>query len=302
MQRSFGRTTRVDPVQIGVVFPQTEIGGDVARVKHYARAVDQLGYKHLLAYDHVLGADPSVHAPWTGPYDVHTTFHEPFVLFGYLAGITSLELVTGVIILPQRQTALVAKQAAEIDLLTNGRFRLGIGVGWNRVEYDGLGQDFTARGRRSGEQVELLRRLWTEQTVTGTVDDERIIGAGLAPSPVQRPIPVWFGAQSPAAYRRTGRLGDGWFPQVQPGPELDQAKAIVEQAARDAGRDPATLGMEGRVAWRGSADEVLARVEQWRAAGASHVAINTMKAGLSSVDDHLTALGSVAAALGFTAD
>jgi probable F420-dependent oxidoreductase len=287
-------------MQIGVVFPQTEIGGDVAAVRHYAQTVEQLGYQHVLVYDHVLGADPSVHAPWTGPYDVHTTFHEPFVLFGYLAAITSLELVTGVIILPQRQTALVAKQAAEVDLLTNGRFRLGIGVGWNQVEYDGLGQDFTSRGRRSGEQVELMRRLWTEQTLTDTVDDERIVGAGLAPLPVQRPIPVWFGAQSPPAYRRAGRLGDGWFPQVQPGPELDQARAIVEQAARDAGRDPAALGMEGRASWHGSADEVVASVEQWRAVGATHLSINTMRAGFSSVDDHLAALESVAAALALT--
>jgi probable F420-dependent oxidoreductase len=287
-------------MQIGVVFPQTELGGDVAAVRHYAQTVEQLGYRHVLIYDHVLGADRSVHAPWTGPYDVHTTFHEPFVLFGYLAAITSLELVTGVIILPQRQTALVAKQAAEVDLLTNGRFRLGIGVGWNRVEYDGLGQDFTTRGRRSGEQVELLRRLWTEQTITGTVDDERIIGAGLAPLPVQRPIPVWFGAQSTAAYRRVGQLGDGWFPQLRPGPELDQARAIVEQAARDAGRDPAVLGMEGRVSWHGSADEIVARAEQWRAIGSTHLSINTMNAGLRSVDEHLTALRSVAVALSLT--
>jgi probable F420-dependent oxidoreductase len=287
-------------MQIGVVFPQTEIGGDVAAVRHYAQTVEQLGYRHLLVYDHVVGADPSVHAPWTGAYDVHTTFHEPFVLFGFLAGVTSLELVTGVVILPQRQTALVAKQAAEVDLLTNGRFRLGVGVGWNRVEYDGLGQDFTTRGRRSGAQVELLRRLWTEQTVTDTVDGERIIGAGLAPLPVQRPIPVWFGAQSPAAYRRAGRLGDGWFPQVQPGPDLDQARAIVDQAARDAGRDPGELGMEGRVSWRGSADEVVTRAEQWRAAGATHLSINTMGAGFDSVDDHLVSLDSLASSLGLT--
>src|ERR1700760_2944002 len=153
-------------MQIGVVFPQTELGGDVAAVRDYARGVEQLGYRHLLVYDHVLGADPSVHTPWTGPYDMHTTFHEPLVLFGFLAGITSLELVTGVIILPQRQTALVAKQAAEVDLLTGGRFRLGIGVGWNRVEYQALGKDFGNGGRRSEEQIALLRRLFTQQSVT----------------------------------------------------------------------------------------------------------------------------------------
>jgi probable F420-dependent oxidoreductase len=282
-------------MQLGVVFPQTELGGDVGAVRAYAEGVEQLGYKHVLVYDHVLGADPSRHAPWTGPYDVNTTFHEPFVLFGFLAGITSLELVTGVIILPQRQTALVAKQAAEVDLLTNGKFRLGIGVGWNRVEYDGLGQDFTTRGRRSGEQVELMRKLWTTQVVDATVDDENIVGAGIAPLPVQRPIPVWFGAQSAPAYRRAGRLGDGWFPQVQPGPKLDEAKAIVDAAARDAGRDPSSLGMEGRISWTGDADELAAGVAAWRAAGATHLSINTMKAGLETVDDHLQALVTAAA-------
>lgn len=287
----------VEIMQIGVVFPQTELGGDAGAVRAYAQGVEQLGYRHLLVYDHVLGADPEAHAPWRGPYDLHTTFHEPFVLFGFLAGITSLELVTGVIILPQRQTALVAKQAAEVDLLTGGRFRLGIGVGWNRVEYDGLGQDFTTRGRRSGEQVELMRELWTRDSVTSTVDGERVIAAGIAPAPVQRPIPVWFGAQSPPAYRRAGRLADGWFPQIQPGPELDDARAIVEQSARDAGRDPSTLGMEGRVSWESGADEVVGRIEQWRAVGATHVSINTMNAGFTSVDDHLAALESVAGML-----
>jgi probable F420-dependent oxidoreductase len=287
-------------MRIGVVFPQTELGGDAGAVRHFAQAVDQQGYRHLLVYDHVVGADPSVHAPWTGPYDVDTTFHEPFVLFGFLAGITSLELVTGVIILPQRQTVLVAKQAAEIDLLTGGRFRLGIGVGWNRVEYDALGQDFTTRGRRSGQQVELLRRLWAQRSVDATIDAERVIGAGIAPAPVQRPIPVWFGCSSPPAYRRAGRLGDGWFPQGQPGRELDEARTLVEDAAHEAGRDPSTLGMEGRINWRGSLDETVAAVEQWRAAGATHLAINTMGAGLTSVDDHIAAFASVATALGLS--
>jgi probable F420-dependent oxidoreductase len=287
----------VEVMQIGVVFPQTELGGDAGAVRAYAQGVEQFGYRHLLVYDHVLGADPAQHAPWRGPYDVDTTFHEPFVLFGFLAGITSLELVTGVLILPQRQTALVAKQAAEVDLLTGGRFRLGVGVGWNHVEYDGLGQNFSTRGRRSGQQVELLRRLWTERSVTATVDNERVIAAGIAPPPVQRPIPIWFGAQSPPAYRRAGRLGDGWFPQMQPGAEFDEARAVVEKAAEEAGRDPSTLGMEGRVSWKNGVDEVAANVARWREVGATHVSINTMKAGFATVDDHLTALEAVAAAV-----
>src|ERR1700740_1806061 len=153
-------------MRIGVVFPQTELGGDPAVVRAYGQRVEELGFTHILAYDHVVGADPKVHRGWHGPYNIHSTFHEPFVLFGYLAAITTLELVTGIIILPQRQTALVAKQAAEVDLLTGGRFRLGGGLGWTRVEYDALGQDFTTRGRRIEEQVQLLRRLWTEPSVT----------------------------------------------------------------------------------------------------------------------------------------
>ncbi len=289
-------------MQIGVVFPQTEIGPDPGAVRSYAQGAEQLGFAHLLAYDHVLGADPAVHPGWSGPYNIRSTFHEPLVLFGYLAAVTSLELVTGVIILPQRQTALVAKQAAEVDLLTGGRFRLGVGLGWNPVEYEALGKRFEDRGTRLAEQVTLLRRLWTEQTVTHEGKHERVTGAGLAPRPAQRPIPVWFGAQSPPAYRRAGRLADGWFPQVPPGPRLDDARSIIEQAAVQAGRDPAGLGMEGRVSWgAGGAQAVAQRVSDWRDAGASHVSVNTMGAGLESVDDHLAALAATAAALGLSA-
>jgi probable F420-dependent oxidoreductase len=285
-------------MQIGVVFPQTEIGADRGAVRAYAERVEALGFAHLLAYDHVLGADPEVHTPWRGPYNVDTTFHEPFVLFGYLAAVTSLELVTGIIILPQRQTALVAKQAAEVDLLTNGRFRLGVGLGWNAVEYEALGANFSDRGRRVGEQIELMRRLWTERSVTHAGPYEHVTGAGLAPLPVQRPIPVWFGAASEPAYRRAGRLADGWFPQVPPGPPLDAARAIVDEAARAAGRDPSALGMEGRVSWTADGvDKLVDHVGRWRAVGASHVSINTMGAGLGSVDGHLAALGAAAEAL-----
>jgi probable F420-dependent oxidoreductase len=284
-------------VNIGVVFPQTEIGADRGAIRSYAQRVEELGFSHVLAYDHVLGADPKVHAPWRGPYDVDTTFHEPFVLFGYLAGFTSLELVTGIIILPQRQTALVAKQAAEVDLLTGGRFRLGVGLGWNAVEYEALGKSFADRGRRIDEQVELMRRLWTERAVTFAGADETVTAAGLAPLPVQRPIPVWFGAQSPRAYARVGRLADGWFPQMPPDSRLDEARQVIATAAEEAGRDPATIAMEGRVSW-GGADRLIEHVGRWRAAGASHVSINTMGAGLGSVDGHLDALAEAAEALG----
>src|ERR1700761_909879 len=283
-------------MRIGVVFPQTELGGDAGAVRAYAQRAEELGFTHLLAYDHVAGADPAVHAGWDGPYDVHTTFHEPMVLYGYLAAVTSMELVTGIIILPQRQTALAAKQAAEVDLLTGGKFRMGVGIGWNHVEYEALGQDFSTRGVRLEEQVTLLRRLWTEQSVTFDGTFDRITGAGLSPLPVQRPIPIWFGAQSPRAYRRAGRLADGWFPQMGPGAGLDEARQIVSQAAAEAGRDPASLGMEGRITWQEDGDKLAAAVREWQDAGASHLSVNTMGAGLKTVDDHLNALATVAEA------
>jgi probable F420-dependent oxidoreductase len=284
-------------MEIGVVFPQTELGGDVAAVRTYGQRVEELGYRHLVAYDHVLGADPAVHEGWDRAYDVDTTFHEPLVLFGFLAAITSLELVASVIILPQRETALVAKQAAEVDLLSGGRLRLGVGIGWNQVEYEALGQEFTVRGRRLTEQIGLLRRLWTEKSVTFDGKYDRITGAGLAPLPVQRPIPLWLGAQSAPGYRRVGRLGDGWFPQMGPGAELDAANEAIAAAATEAGRDPATIGMHGRYPWRGDADDMIRTVEAWRESGATHVSINTMGAGLATVGDHLAALASAADAL-----
>ena len=288
-------------MQLGVVYPQTEIGAELGAVKGYAQTVEGLGYEHIRIFDHVVGADPAVYEGWSGAYDITTQFHEPLVLFGYWAALTSLELVTSVIIGPQRQTALLAKQAAQVDILTEGRFRLGLGVGWNHVEYVALGKDFTDRGARAEEQIELLRRFWTETSVTHRGPDITVVAAGIAPPPVQRPIPIWIGSNSAVGYRRAGRIGDGWFPQVAPGPALDEARAIVDAAALQAGRDPSTLGMEGQVSWRGDLTEVLEQIEQWHKAGASHLAINTMRAGLASVEQHLDALRQIADALGRTA-
>jgi len=285
-------------MQVGVVYPQTELPVDPATVRAYVQAVEDLGYRHVLAYDHVLGADPVAHPGWSGPYDISSTFHEPLVLFGFVAGFSTLELVTGVIIAPQRQTVLLAKQAAEVDILAGGRFRLGIGIGWNRVEYEGLGQGFAARGRREEEQVVLLRRLWTERSVTHRGRFDKLTGAGIAPLPVQRPIPIWLGGQSEPAYRRVGRLADGWFPLVQPGPMLDHALQVIAGAAESAGRDPSALGMEGQVSLgTGGAQAAAGQVRRWDEAGATHVAVNTMGAGLSGLDDHLRALSLVALAL-----
>ena len=232
-------------MQIGVVFPQTEVGAAVADVRRYATGVEALGFAHLLAYDHVLGADPEAHAPWHGPYDVTTTFHEPFVLFGYLAACTRLELVTGVIILPQRQTALVAKQAAEVDLLTEGRFRLGVGLGWNAVEYEALGA-VLRRPRTSDVRADPAAAP-TAQRARGHPRRHLRPHHGRRPGAAadQRPIPIWIGGESPPAYRRIGRLADGWFPEVPPGPELDEARAIIAEAAIGGRAGPGHAGHGG---------------------------------------------------------
>ncbi len=284
-------------MQIGVVFPQTELPTDVGSVRAYVEQVEKLGYQHILAYDHVLGADRAVHANWTGPYDIDTTFHEPFVLYGFIAAICSLELVTGIIVAPHRQPALLAKQAAEVDILSDGRLRLGMGIGWNAVEYEALGQDFTTRGQREEEQIELLRRLWTERSVTHHGRFDHVTGAGLAPAPVQQPIPIWLGGHSSVAYQRIGRLADGWFPEMGLGAELDEARAFISDTARAAGRDPSTLGMEGRLSWESDVEQLAQRVELWRAAGATHLSINTMKSGFVGVNGHIDVLTEVAEAL-----
>jgi probable F420-dependent oxidoreductase len=285
-------------VQTGVIYPQTELPTDAATVRAYVKTVEELGYRHIEIYDHVLGADPAVHTGWKGPYDVDTTFHEPLVFYGFLAAITTLELVTGIVIAPQRQTALLAKQAAEVDILSEGRFRLGIGAGWNPVEYEALGQDFSTRGKRQEEQIALLRRLWTERSVTHEGTFDTIVGAGIAPLPVQRPIPIWIGGMSPAAYRRMGRLADGWFPRVEPGPALDEALGIIGTAAAEAGREPAAIGMDARIKQgAGGTDDLLRDAQQWRDGGATHLSVDTMGSGLGGVEAHLDALAQAAEAL-----
>ena len=286
-------------MQIGVTYPQTELPSDPGAIRAYAVGVEALGYRHILASDHVVGADPDVHRGWSGPYNIDTTFQEPLVLFGFLAGLTTLEFATGIIIAPQRQTVLLAKQAAQVDILTRGRFRLGLGVGWNAVEYEALGQDFATRGQREEEQIALLRRLWTERSVTHEGRFDRVTGAGLAPLPAQQPIPIWLGGQSPAAYERIGRTADGWFPLINPGAGLEEAQAAIAKGAADAGRDASTLGMEGQVTWRDAVvDAVITHTQTWAAAGATHVSINTIGAGLDGVDAHLAALAAAADGLG----
>jgi len=283
-------------MQIGVVYPQTELRGDPTAVAQIGRAVEELGFDHLLAYDHVLGA---VHADrprqLTGPYTEHDPFHDPFVMFAYLAGITErIRFATGVLVLPQRQTALVARQAADVDLLSGGRLRLGVGIGWNHVEYEALGQDFGTRGAREEEQIELLRRLFTEPVVDFSGRFDR---ASLVPKPA-RSIPIWLGGSSEAAFDRAARLADGF---IFVGGAIDQTVDSwqrLRERVLEHGRSIEAFGADYVVRPPdGDVDDLPAVIDAWREAGGTHVSVVTMGLGLTSADGHIKCLASVAAAL-----
>jgi probable F420-dependent oxidoreductase len=279
-------------MKFGVIFPQTEIGADPSGVRDFAQAVESLGYDHIIPYDHVVGANPASRPGWNAPYTHKDMFHEPFVLFGYLAAATKkIGLASGVVILPQRQTVLVAKQAAAVDVLSGGRLRLGIGIGWNPVEYEALGADFKNRGARSEEQIEVLRALWTKELVTFKGRWHTITDAGINPLPVQRPIPIWLGGGAEPVLRRVGRLGDGWFPLAEPGDKVRSMIERIRSYAKDAGRDPSAIGIEGRVSVAdGSREKWLQAISQWKELGATHVSVNTMKAGFSTPSAHIDAI------------
>ncbi len=279
-------------MQLGVIFPQTEIGADPIGVRDFVQAAEELGYDHLIAFDHVLGADVAHYPGWQGPYTHQDLFHEPLVLFGYLAALTQrLELVTAVIILGQRSTALVAKQAAEVDVLSAGRLRLGVGIGWNAMEYEALNEDFHNRGKRSEEQFAVLRALWTQEVVDFHGRWHTIKPAGIKPLPVQRPIPLWLGGRVEAVVERVGRLADGWFPQFAPDDVGRQTLARMHEYARAAGRDPATIGIEGRINLPSTSPEIRVKeAEAWRELGATHLSVNTMRAGLRTPTEHIAAI------------
>jgi probable F420-dependent oxidoreductase len=279
-------------VKIGVIFPQIEFPPDPVAVRDYAQAIEGLGFTHMHAYDHILGANPERPEGWSGPYTYIHPFFEPFVLFSYMAGLTSkIEFDTGIIILPQRQTALVAKQAATLDVLSQGRLRLGVGNGWNKVEYIALGENFHNRGKRMEEQVELLRQLWTHPLVNFEGRWHKIPDAGINPLPVQRPIPIWFGGNDDRVLERMVRLGDGWMLNVrsieQTRPKLEQLNKYLEQASRD----KASFGLDLRLNMN------LVGQEHWtdylkslEGLGATHVTINTMGCGFTNPSAHIEAL------------
>lgn len=285
-------------MHVGVVYPQTELRGDPGAVRRIGRAVEDLGFDHILAYDHVLGA---VHAdrarPLTGPYDEHDPFHDPFVLFAYLAGITErIQFATGVLVLPQRETALVARQAADVDLLSGGRLRLGVGVGWNHVEYEALGQDFGTRGARQEEQIELLRRLFTEPVVDFSGRFDRVDRAALVPKPT-RSIPIWLGGASEAAFDRAARLADGF---IFFGGGIDHAVGAwnaLRDRLRGLGRSLDDFGADYVALPQGGVDHLMAEIDAWREAGGTDVSVVTMGLGLTSAETHLEYLAKVADAL-----
>lgn len=277
-------------MKLGAILPQIEIGNDTGAVRDFIQAVETIGFDYLGIYDHVLGADTSVRPGWRGPYTSTDPFREVFVLYGYAAALTSrIELSTCIVILPQRQTVLAAKQAAEVDLLSNERLRLGIGIGWNDVEYVGLGEDFHNRGARVVEQVELMRNLWGEDTVTFHGKWHTVEAAGILPRP-RRQIPIWFGGTDERVLRRTVDIGDGWFP-LESGERGIELLRKLRSFAVEQGRDPATIGVDVRIPMSGT-DEAArdALVEAWHAEEASHMAVVTMRAGYRTPDDHIDAI------------
>ena len=284
--------------ELGVVFPHNEIGSDPADIKAFAQGAEALGATHLLIYDHVLGADPSRPGGWRGVYDKDTQFHEPLTTLAYLAGVTErIELVTNILILPQRQTALVAKQAAQVAIVSNNRLRLGVGTGWNKIEYEALGVPFERRGARQTEQVELLKALWSEDSLDYSGEFHRVNMASINPRP-SKPVPVWFGGAAPVLLKRAAKHGDGWMPLEGPNERTRTALGTLREALQEQGRDSSTFGIQGQLQWaRGTVEKWQRARDSWNELEASHLAVATHQAEPTDVAGHLARLEEVYATL-----
>ena len=286
-------------MKTGAVFPQTESGTDVAALRNYVQTVESLGCDYLLCFDHVLGHRPADLAAWPGPYTDGHSFHEILTFFAWAAAITErIEFFTGIVILPQRQAQLVAKQAAEIDILSGGRLQLGIGIGWNQVELEGMGMNFGDRGRRAEEQIKLMRALWTQELVDFDGQYHQLRQTGINPLPVQRPIPVWIGGYADVVLRRAARLADGMLP----GSDLAEGRSRVprlRQYLADEGRDPDDFGIN---VWLNAGEIERAQwgdfVGEWTELGATHIALDTMNAGCESLSQHLALVEEFVSAFG----
>lgn len=289
-------------MKIGVVYPQTEFGSDPIAIRDYAQTAEALGYNHILAYDHILGANPERPGGWpaSNPYNYKHSFQEPLVLFSYLAGLTQkIQFTSGVIILPQRQTAVFAKQAATLDVLSGGRTRLGIGLGWNEVEYTALDQDFHTRGKRIEEQMALLRLLWTRPLVTFNGRWDSIPDAGINPLPIQQPIPIWLGGYVDAVLKRAARLADGWMAGFRSPGEAPSVLSKLEHFLEEAGRQRESFGIEIRMSYGdGNPNSWQSILKQWRDLGASHISLNTMNVGFQDAAQHIQAITDFARAVG----
>jgi probable F420-dependent oxidoreductase len=289
-------------MEIGVAFPQVEIGTDPIVIRDFAQAVEGMGFKHLSCIDHILGARVPNDVPWSPNYTRDRQFHEPLVLFGFLAAVTrSIRMATAILILPQRQTALVAKQAAEVDVLSQGRLTLGMGIGWNEVEFVAQNETFKNRARRMEEQFEVLRMLWTNELVTFKGKYHEINDAGINPLPVQQPIPLWIGAFQDVAIQRACRIADGWFtrPWMRPDDEGKATLAQVDAWLAEHGRDRSTFAINAvTMAKNGSVNQWVDETEGWRNMGVSHCTFRTIDAPYETIDQHIAACRTYADAIG----
>lgn len=286
------------PFQTGAFFPTRDMPADPIAIRDWAQAAEAIGFDFIEVSDHVLGADRTALPDFEGPYDIGDAFHETFVTLAYMAAVTTrVGLASGVLILPQRQTALVAKQAAQLDIVSGGRLRLGIGVGWNRLEYEALGQDWHVRGRRQAEQIELMQRLWTERTVSFEGTFDRMQHAGLNPLPIQRPIPIWFGGGVDAVLRRAAKFGQGWIPLGRPDDVEHQLEGLRGYLGA-AGRDISTFGIEAWIrSGIGAPDTWQQAAERWHGLGATHITFYTSGQGIGSVEKQIEAMKQFYAAV-----
>tara|TARA_A100001037_G_C15126863_1_gene626655 strand:- start:365 stop:1225 length:861 start_codon:yes stop_codon:yes gene_type:complete len=286
-------------MELGAVFPHNEIGDNPKDLKDYAQGLESLGVNHLLIYDHVLGADPNRPGGWSAPYDKDTAFHEPLTTLSFLAAVTdNLEFITTILILPQRQTVLAAKQAAQLAILSKNRFRMGIGTGWNEIEYEGLNENFRNRGKRQAEQVDLMRTLWESDSVTYKGQFHTIDKASINPRP-SLPIPIWFGGSAPALLERCAILGDGWIPLMGANEAAEKCINTLKKHRQAAELSWESFGIQAQAQFAGgNAQRWKSHAEKWKKMGCTHLAVATHNAEETNIKGHLNRVEEYLKAVG----